>query len=90
MSDRSQEDSRYRAQSIANAAVSRRQLDPALMMGRWRDLGFLDRQSAEFVGEAMIDVAVVRFVGADDQHDVAQGRAFRQPPIALGDALVKP
>ena len=31
----------------------------------------------------MIDVAVMRFVGSHHQHDIAQGRTFRQLPVML-------
>ena len=45
----------------------------------------LDRQSAELIGEAVVDVAVVGLVGADDQHHVAQRRVVGQLPVVPGD-----
>ena len=44
-----------------------------------------DGQAGEFVSEAMVHVAVVRFVRPHDQNDIAQGRIDRQSPIIARD-----
>ena len=42
-------------------------------------------QARQFVGEAVVDVAVMRFVGTDHQHHVAQRGIVGQTPVTLGD-----
>ena len=41
--------------------------------------------AADYVGKTVIDIAVMGFVIADDQHNLAQGRARRHIPIKSGD-----
>jgi hypothetical protein len=35
-------------------------------------------QSRKVIGEAVVDVAVVRLIGSDDKHPVARGRTAAQ------------
>ena len=53
-----------------------------LRIGRY---GCGRRLAGEHIGKAMVDVAVVRFVGTDHEHDVAQGGVGWHVPVVAGD-----
>lgn len=51
----------------------------------WRNLYRIKGATGKLAGKTVVDVAVVRLIGSDDQYDVAQSGIFRHFPIVLGN-----
>lgn len=50
-----------------------------------RSFAHIQGESGKLAGEAVVDIAVVRFVGADDEHHITQCRIGRELPIVARD-----